>query len=285
VDPERVHLPGEQREEDARDRLTTHSPYVLEELPLDARAYILQLDAGERAIVYGVSPDLAMTRMDEAPHPEIDVFVEDRRAAQLLTELLVTAKPDLVRRCQLIQCGGSSVLKTLGQLIADKRLPRASIAVVDGDVGATAGCLVLPGLDAPERVIFNALKVAGWDGVARRIGRPVADVADACNRAMTDPDHHVWVNTAASVLVLGGDNLWQAMCAEWTTVHLPKGEAISVAQAVEDALIGVVPGGPSPVPISTSRPGFGAVMPSAKGPGPSATKSAAASQAPLFDEK
>ena len=48
--------------------LTTHSPYVLEELPLQARCYILE-SSDAKEIVSGVSPQFAMTKMDDEPHP------------------------------------------------------------------------------------------------------------------------------------------------------------------------------------------------------------------------
>src|SRR5690606_24419801 len=56
--------------------LTTHSPYILEELPLHARNYILEA-AGGKEIVSGVSPQFAMTKMDDEPHPECELYVED----------------------------------------------------------------------------------------------------------------------------------------------------------------------------------------------------------------
>jgi hypothetical protein len=57
------------RERELQIILTTHSPYVLDELPLEARAYILKKTNG-REIVYGVSPDFAMSKMDDQPHFE-----------------------------------------------------------------------------------------------------------------------------------------------------------------------------------------------------------------------
>ena len=52
--------------------ITTHSPYVLEELPLAARTYILE-SGGEKEIVTGVSPQFAMTKLDDEPHPECEI--------------------------------------------------------------------------------------------------------------------------------------------------------------------------------------------------------------------
>lgn len=67
--------------------LTTHSPYVLEELPLEARLCILDSKAG-KSIVSSISPQFAMTKMDDDIHPECDLYVEDDAAQVLLEELL-----------------------------------------------------------------------------------------------------------------------------------------------------------------------------------------------------
>ena len=205
------------RENELQIILTTHSPYILEELPLNARAYILQNSIGRRNIVYGVTPEFAMSKMDDKPHFEVDVFVEDERAAALVVEVLAAHDPDLALQCQTIPYGAASVGMALGGMVAEGRFPRRTCVFLDGDRGPADGCGVLPGEDAPERVVFEALQEIQWAKVHERVGRPFPDVADAFMRAMTSADHHDWVSEAARRLVLGTDALWQAMCAEWAT--------------------------------------------------------------------
>ena len=195
--------------------LTTHSPYVLAELPPDARGYIFQ--SGGRRIVHGVSPDFALTMMDEEPHPECDLFVEDLRAQEMLREILVAQARHAVVRCQFIRYGASSVGKALGEMVQAKRFPRPSLVFVDGDQPKLTGCIRLPGEDAPERVVFDALMKTGWGGLAQRTGRNHSEVADACIRAMATDDHHEWVSQVANRLVLGSDVLWTLMCQEWAS--------------------------------------------------------------------
>src|SRR5262249_34712901 len=77
------------RLQDIQFIVTTRSPYVLAELPEMARGYILQGRTAEKSIVLGVSPEFALTKMDEEPHPECDLYVEDERAAQMTREILV----------------------------------------------------------------------------------------------------------------------------------------------------------------------------------------------------
>lgn len=216
--------------------LTSHSPYVLEELPPEARAHILVSSEGRREIVYGVSPEFAMTRMDDVPHHECDLYVEDNAAAAMLVEILAAQDSDLVKRCQIIPFGAASVGSALGQMVAGNRFRRPSVVFLDGDRGEDAGCVLLPGEDAPERVVFAALREKDWPRLHERTGRPYAAVADACNNAMLLGDHHEWVRHAASELVLSGDILWQAMCAEWAVSCLNNDERARVAQTVEDAL-------------------------------------------------
>jgi predicted ATPase len=216
--------------------LTTHSPYILEELPPEARAHILLTGDG-REIVYGVSPEFSMTRMDDAAHYECDLYVEDGRAATLLTEILTASNPGLVRRCQLIPFGAASVGKALGEMSASDRFPRPSCVFLDGDVGPATGCLTLPGDDAPERVVFAGLDGSDWVGISGRVGRAHAAVVDACDRAILLPNHHDWVGEAANELVLGGDILWQALCAEWSTKCLSSADAEGITQAISDVLI------------------------------------------------
>jgi hypothetical protein len=67
-------------------------------------------------------------------------------------------------------------------------------------------------------------------------------------------DHHEWVDAAATALILRGDILWQAMCAEWAK-NLAPPKAIKITQPVEDALIGVPPHEGAAVPAAAGLPG------------------------------
>ncbi len=266
------------RERDLQIILTTHSPYVLDELPLTARAYIIT--AGGKQIVYGVSPDFAMSKMDDEPHYEADLYVEDERAETMLVEILAAHAPALVSRCRIIPYGAASVGQTLGQMVANKRFPRPSCVFLDGDGGRAPGCINLPGDDAPEIVVFEALKTLSpqnWANAAYRTARDYSQFADACSRAMTLGNHHDWVSDAASKLVLRGDVVWQVLCAEWAKECLDKQEADKIVRAVEAVLAGFsVP----MVPVSVTIGAASAVSsPVATSLAPAALAPAAASHA------
>ena len=217
--------------------ISTHSPYILEELPLRARNYILETGA-TKELVTGVSPQFAMTKMDDEAHPECELFVEDEGAKTLLGELLSKHMRDLFPRCQIIPYGAANLGMALGQMVAANRFPRPTVVFLDGDNDSAPGCVLLPGGDAPERVVFSALRGhrPPWGTLWTRIGRDLASVADACERAMLLGDHHDWVRFAANQLQLGGQTLWQAMCAEYANQLRPV-DVEYVGTEIETALI------------------------------------------------
>jgi hypothetical protein len=190
-----------------------------------------------------------MSKMDDVPQYELDLYVEDPHAQAMLTEILAAHEPDLVSRCRLIPFGAASVGRALGEMVAGNKFPTPSCVFLDGDQGAAVGCFNLPGEDPPEHVVFSALASQNWLGLSTRIGRSYPDTVDACNRAMTLGDHHEWVRAAATQLVVSGDLLWQAMCAEWATKILAPEQATVITQAVMDALNAAQPTVPQIKPV------------------------------------
>jgi predicted ATPase len=222
------------RERECQIILSTHSPYILEELPLAARTYILET-GGRKEIVNGVSPQFAMTKMDDENHPECELYVEDIRAATWLAEILSRKAPELFVRCSIIPYGAANLGIALGQMVEAERFPRPTRVFLDGDQGAAPGCILLPGGDAPERVVFQDLGARQWMHVWTRLGRDIALVSDACERAMTLADHHEWIRSAANQILCGGDVLWQAMCSEWAEMA-PDNLTREITDGIADAL-------------------------------------------------
>ncbi len=216
--------------------LSTHSPYILEELPPEARMYVLE-SQGIRKVMTGVSPEFALTKMDDDVYPECDCYVEDVNAKIMLEELLSFHAREMLPRCAVIPYGAASVGFALGIMAKNNRFPRKSLVFTDGDNSESEGCTLLPGEDAPERVVFNALRASRprWGDLWTRISRDLSSVDDACSSAMALGDHHDWIKYAANMLRCGGATLWQAMCAEWAK-GLPPNDAAHVVRVVEGSL-------------------------------------------------
>ncbi|WP_329859354.1 ATP-dependent nuclease [Stenotrophomonas hibiscicola] len=223
------------REQELQIVITTHSPYILAELPDAARLYIMQGSTG-KSVVTGVSPEFAMTKMDEERVPECDIYVEDKRAAAWVTQTVAIADRELARRTQLIPFGGSQVGVSLGTMKAQNRFPRRALVFLDGNEVASQGTLLLPGGDAPERVVFGALSTKNWPGVSTRISRPPSETIDALNEAMLNPDEHRWPSDAADRLDIGADQLWDTLCMCWALDSDNHAEVEAIAGPIRNIL-------------------------------------------------
>jgi hypothetical protein len=242
--------------------VTTHSPYVLEEIPPQGRIYVMD-NSRSKILITGVSPHFAMTQMDEEAHPEADMYVEDERSKTLLEELLIANKKELLPRCCIIPYGAASVGQALGIMVQGNRFPRPSLVFLDADQEPSPGCLLLPGDDAPERVVFDALKSQAWPEVANRIARSHSELVDATERAMTLSDHHDWIKSVADKLIIGGITLWRAMAISWAKYCVPSQVGGPIVDQIQSALDGItfsealapqVPTEPAPTyPIEPER--------------------------------
>jgi hypothetical protein len=143
---------------------------------------------------------------------------------------------DLASRLMVTTFGSASVGYQLGQMVANKRFPRAVAVFLDGDCTAGAGCNVLPGGDPPEVVVFDALAKLNWGDLWTRLVRDTAFVSEACEASLTLTDHHDWIAEAAKRLMVGPNVLWHAMCAEWVKRCMQSDEYIPVRQYIEDRL-------------------------------------------------
>lgn len=224
----------------ARDKeiqfiISTHSPYILQEIPPEGRMLIVETDAGKSTVI-GVSPDFAMSKMDEENHPESDVYVEDEAAAAMLRELVVKHDPNVLSRVQISPFGAASVGLSLGIMTFQKRFPRPTVVFLDGDQAKAPGVHILPGGDAPERVIFTGLKAKHWPDVAQRVGRSPSQVIDALEKAMTAPNHHDWVRGAADPMFIGATHLLQVLCAAWANHCATDADKNAILLPIKDAL-------------------------------------------------
>ena len=87
------------------------------------------------SVIYGATPEFALSRIDENVHPELVIFVEDRDASTLLGEI-IRSDPrgaEILLRIQIAVVGPANVVQMLGQLAADGRLPyKKALSIVDG---------------------------------------------------------------------------------------------------------------------------------------------------------
>ena len=168
-----------------------------------------------KSVFSGISPEFALTNIDDTTHPECSVFVEDCAAKILVTEAIISEDKNLIKRVSITPFGKAHVGGSLGLMVAEKRFTKPTVVFLDGDQSASQGTHVLPGGDAPEQVVFHSLKKNNWIGIPERLGRNFSEVADALQAAMLWEDHHTWLAVAAERLHIPMKALWHAMCACW----------------------------------------------------------------------
>lgn len=215
--------------------ITTHSPYILEELPKEARIQIFEQN-GTRQAMIGVSPEFALSKMDEESHPECEIYVEDVAAKTWLNEIVSQKNPDLSSRLLIVAYGSASVGYQLGTMVDGKKFPRPVGVFLDGDCSESRGCCLLPGQDAPERVVFEDLSEKNWGDLWTRVLRDMALVSEACSASMNLSDHHDWVREAAKRLFVGPEILWHMMCAEWVEKCMLEQDFNRITTYIEDRL-------------------------------------------------
>ncbi|MBI5724517.1 MAG: AAA family ATPase [Planctomycetes bacterium] len=212
--------------------LSTHSPYVLQELPQEARILLLPGPQG-LSVVYGVSPEFAMSRLDDEEHPDVHVFVEDRESEILLREILAssTETAELIRRIEVRPVGPSNVVALLGVLGCKGRLPYKSVAVTDGDV-RDVNCLSLPGTSAPERIVYKNLKEKNWPNLPQRFGIGAGSLFTVLDDVILEPDHHKWNSIVGNRVMKSSTSVWEVLANEWCKSCLTDEDRKSIAEGL-----------------------------------------------------
>lgn len=198
--------------------LSTHSPYILDQLSLVARVFISVDREMKRRILYGASTDLSLNWMDDERHEELDVYCEDDESAYTIERIIGTGMPELLERVKITAVGPASTVKALGTIAAEEKLPRPAIAVVDAEQAPGSGYIRLPGSQPPEVELFGSFSESHWASVAERLGRSAGEVLDAKDKAIRIDNHHAWCRTMAKHAggTIRPSKIWEAIADVWS---------------------------------------------------------------------
>jgi predicted ATPase len=217
--------------------LSTHSPYVLEELPPEARILLVPTVDGPN-IVYGASPEYALTKLDELVHPEAYIYVEDRLAEVWLREI-IARDPEggtIFSRIRISAVGPANVVKMMGELASKNKLPQRGLAVLDGDQPIAEGCIKLPGNDAPERVIFSDLRAKNWGKLHERFGIGAGDLHTYLEDVVLNPDFHRWPSLLGDRLIKSATSVWETLATEWCKECMEASDRERIVAAIKTVL-------------------------------------------------
>lgn len=200
--------------------VSTHSQYVLEQLPPEARLVLTADRQGVKEVIYGATTELALSLMDDEAHPELILYCEDEKAEYLIQRFIAYTDPEALSRVSVVIAGPASSVRLLGLMASEGRLQGKVTGVLDGDQPASDGCVVIPGDAAPERAIYESLTADGWRIVAERLGVGMGDLLDGWEHAQRIPEkHHAWTARIAEKLPthIRKSRIWESACDVWIT--------------------------------------------------------------------
>lgn len=202
--------------------LSTHSPYILEELPPEARILLLRGVDGIN-VIPGVTPEFALSTIDEKNYPELFLFVEDKESSILLRELIVHSDHELIHRVKILPVGPENTVSFLGKIASNGKLPFKSLSVLDGDKD-NEYCIKLPGNLAPEKQVFSDIKKKNlFDKLEQFFGVPQNDIRNIFEDAILTLDHHQWCSYIGNALSLDPDTVWRYLVKIWVSNCIDKG--------------------------------------------------------------
>lgn len=223
--------------------LSTHSPYILEELPLEARILLLPPNTVRSGVevLYEVSSEYAMSRIDDEAHPEVCVYVEDPEAKEWLIAILRRHADghNILPRITISPVGGCDVVATVGRLSREGKMPYKGISIMDADrFSGQAGCIKFPGSLAPEKVVFQGLKglTPQWDGVAAAFGTSPGELCECLDDAIRLPDHHDWTKMVGDKLIKSKSSVWEILVRVWAEKCLTPEDLNRTVAAITDVL-------------------------------------------------
>lgn len=219
--------------------LSTHSSNVLDEIPLEGRIMLLQMQ-NCKEILYGVSTKFALSSIDDSLHPELYVFVEDDEAETIINEI-VKKKDDsgrVLSRISVKPIGPYGVVDTIAKLINENTLPYKGLAIVDGDkIGECHFCyLSIPVTDAPEKQIITDLKNRNWNNLDNRFGMGAGSLFQILDDAMLLPDHHKWTTYIGDYIKKSKSYVWSIMVEEWCKQCLSDAECDNIYNSIVEKL-------------------------------------------------
>lgn len=217
--------------------LSTHSGYILDELPREARVLLMSGQNGTN-VIYNVSTEFAMSKIDERDVPELYLYVEDKEAEVLVYEIIKKYDADdvIFSRIECVVVGPSNVVQMMGDLNHKRMLPQAGIGVLDGDMQPHNGCIIIPGGDAPEKVVYKELKQNNWENLDNRFGIGAGTLFDILDEAILLPDHHDWNSYVGDKVKKSKSNVWNILVEEYVKQYINDIEGQFFFNSIRDIL-------------------------------------------------
>lgn len=205
--------------------LSTHSPFILEELPPAARVMLYRL-SDHKDVLYEISTDFALSTIDENRHPEFYIYLEDEEAEVMFWELLRQnpEKYDSYRkRIETRTIGSCEVVAKMNDLAKTGKLPVKVLCLFDGDQQKRdPSWHCLPGTKAPEKQVLEDLKERKWLDLDAKFEVGAGSLFKILDDALLQKDHHTWTEYIGDKIRLSKSEVWHILVKSWCKECLPE---------------------------------------------------------------
>lgn len=194
--------------------VSTHSPYILSELPVEARILLIRRNQGVE-ITYGASVDFCLSNLDDILHPELLIAVEDREAGTVVSQLIRELAPDIIQRVDIIQVGAANLVVSLGELAQNRRLPINLIAITDADQPDSSFSLKLPGQFCPEKQVILDIRKDSLTKLQGLLGVDIQTIQNEFDELTRIQDYTSWLNRLSTRFKISEATLWGILVSIW----------------------------------------------------------------------
>ncbi len=201
--------------------VSTHSPYVLSELPSEARILLVRKISGIQ-ITYGASVAFCLSNLDDVLHPELLIAVEDQRAGSIVSQFIRELAPDIIQRVEIIHVGAANLVSNLGELAGTGRLPVNLISILDADQTTNSYTIKLPGQYSPEKQIILDIKQGGLTKLQGLLGGDMQLIQAEFEELVRIQDYSSWVGRLSSRFKIAEDTLWGALVLIWVKERISR---------------------------------------------------------------
>lgn len=214
--------------------MSTHSPYILSELPPEARI-LLARTKDDVEIVYAPTLEFCLSEIDDKLHSELDVVVEDKESEILVGEIIRNYAPELCPRIRIIPVGAANVVETLHRLDLEKKFPYKLLGIVDSDQ-AGISAVILPGQFSPEKQIITDISKTATEKLAQTLMLDTAVVEKELSDVQLIIDYHEWLDRLSKKLNVPQGMLWVNLVYVWVKNCLNDEDALKITNIIKNRL-------------------------------------------------
>lgn len=216
--------------------LSTHSPYILSELPEESRILLKRLK-DEIKIVYAPSVEFCLSQIDEEIHAELDILVEDEESQMLLDSLIRYKKPEIAQRTRILPVGSADIIQLISRIAESGKLPYNVLGVVDADITENEYSSKLPGKFNPEKqVLLDIIEKDKGKIVSEMLNQTESEIKTAFETTITIQDSRTWIEELAKKFNISSKTLWAYLSVIWVRYCLLDSDSKNLLEAIEKRL-------------------------------------------------